>query len=205
MGGPRWETLIYGMVINDTDLPDGQRIGIISSQSRGAYDSFCISYASLVASMPVLLCNIISFLSFIRDFKISISCQRFLGIAGMTTMLPLSILPWELCRWWCISRVSLVHGVHTHSTAEENVSGTLKVLAINSVTGPTKQRQRDKWISQGCNFKSFLRFCSSFRCQHLLFLFLSSPLFCCSFFLILACRHFPYILFFFYFSAMRSS
>lgn len=81
------------------------------------------------------------------------SCHWCLGITGMTTMLSPSTLPWELCRWHCVSRVSLVHALHTHSTAEGNVSRALQAMVTNSGMDPTKRPQRDKWVPQGHFFQ----------------------------------------------------
>lgn len=92
--------------------------------------------------------------------RLGISCHWCLGITGMTTMLPLFCLPWELWRWHCVSRVSLIRAVHTPSTAEGNVSRTLQVMVTDSVTGLAEQTRRDKWIPQGRTFNSFLSFCS---------------------------------------------
>lgn len=73
--------------------------------------------------------------------RLGISCHWCLGITGMTTMLPLFCLPWELWRWHCVSRVSLIRAVHTPSTAEGNVSRTLQVMVTDSVTGLAENRR----------------------------------------------------------------
>lgn len=44
----------------------------------------------------------------------------------------------------CVSRESLACSAHTHSAAEGNVIGTLEAMAINSASGPTKEKRRDK-------------------------------------------------------------
>lgn len=76
--------------------------------------------------------------------KISILVGWFLGIVSMTTMLPSPFCHGNYVDD-CVSRVSLLSGVHTHSTDEGNVSRTLQALVTDSVTGSGKQRQRDKW------------------------------------------------------------
>lgn len=121
----------------------------------------------------------------------SISCHWCLGMNGMTTMPGLSILPWEPCRSPCFSRGSLVRGVHTHSTAEGNVSKTLQAMGTDSVTGLTKQKQRDKWIPQGRTFNTFLSFWYSpsifWTCFSSYHFFASPSRFCSLFFIMAFC------------------
>lgn len=129
-------TTVNGMAIKQTDLTDRHDVVIISSHSS-------------VPSCPkICQCCSVKWPLSSEHQRLDMVCYWCLGITGMTTMLSLSVPPWEICRWHCISRVSLVNGFHTHSTADGNVSRTLQVMVTNITIVPTIQTHKEKWLTQ---------------------------------------------------------
>lgn len=124
---------------------DTTLVSIFNSRSRmsspAGVDTTAADYASTTPS-----CHL-----FCYDLqRLGLSRLRRLGIAGMTTMLSLGTLLWELDGWhWGFQCKSATCHSDTHSAAEGNVSRTLQVTGTHFCDRSSWRARRDKWIPQG--------------------------------------------------------
>lgn len=110
---------------------DFTSVGILSSNSRmpppTGKDAPAADFASTAPSCHLFPCDL---------QRPGLSHRPRLGIAGMTAMLSLGTLLWELDGWhWGFQCESATCHSDTHSTAEGNVSRTLQATGTNFCDG----------------------------------------------------------------------